>query len=319
LPVGGRVDDLKRVIEDVARDIGRGAQHHLMFVENDSNPQTVRVLIPRTDREFPRLPNDPAPLGASEAGYVPLYVGKTIDGADHVSTLDSWPHLLVAGTTGSGKTTFLRSIFTQLARFGPRHVQLIMVDGKGEVDYDDLDNSILHPDFPAVVNGASRAVEVLEWCIAERERRVAAIQAAAPEYRALGLGVKQIDIYKRALETGEPNPLVRPLVIVIDEFADLMMQQGPDSRRFEDSVQRLVQVGRSSLMHLVLGTQRPDAKTLSGRIRANLGGRAIFNLPTFHDSMTALARGGAEALAGKGDMLFVSGNGQAVRLQGYNL
>ena len=319
LPVGGRVDDLKRVIEDVARDIGRGAQHHLMSVENDSNPQTVRVLIPRADREFPRLPNNPATLGSSEAGYVPLYVGKTIDGADHVSTLDSWPHLLVAGTTGSGKTTFLRSIFTQLARFGPRHVQLIMVDGKGEVDYDDLDISILHPDFPTVVNGASRAVEVLEWCIAERDRRVAAIQAAAPEHRALGLGVKQIDIYKRALETSEPNPLVRPLVIVIDEFADLMMQQGPESRKFEDSVQRLVQVGRSSLMHLVLGTQRPDAKTLSGRIRANLGGRAIFNLPTFHDSMTALAKGGAETLAGKGDMLFLSGNGQALRLQGYNI
>lgn len=131
--------------------------------------------------------------------------------------------------------------------------------------------------------------------------------------------MKQIDIYRRALETSEPNPLVRPLVIVIDEFADLMMQQGPESRRFEDSVQRLVQVGRSSLMHLVLGTQRPDARTLSGRIRANLGGRAIFNLPTFHDSMTALAKGGAETLAGKGDMLFLSGNGQALRLQGYNI
>jgi hypothetical protein len=319
LPVGGRVDDLKRVIEDVARDIGRGAQHHLMSVENDSNPQTVRVLIPRTDREFPRLPHNPARLSASEDGYVPLYIGKTIDGADHVSTLDSWPHLLVAGTTGSGKTTFLRSIFSQLARFGPRYVQLIMVDGKGEVDYDDLESSILHPQFPEVVNGASRAVEVLDWCIAERDRRVAAIQAAAPEYRAMGLGVKQIDIYKRALETQEPSPLVRPLVIVIDEFADLMMQQGPDSRRFEDSVQRLVQVGRSSLMHLVLATQRPDARTLSGRIRANLGGRAIFNLPTFHDSMTALAKGGAETLAGRGDMLFVSGNGQALRLQGYNI
>jgi S-DNA-T family DNA segregation ATPase FtsK/SpoIIIE len=318
LPVGQRVDRLQGAIQDIARDIGLGDLHSFIVVENDDRPQTVKVLIPRSDRSFPPLPDTSTLRAVSEEDYIPLCIGQTIDGADFYSSLRSWPHLLVAGSTGSGKTKFLRSMIKQIARFGPQHAQMIIIDGKGELDYMDLVSSSLHPQYPEIVSGIEHASEVLTWCLTERARRVEAAHAAAIGNARSGFGITQFDLYKQDVENGNRNPLILPLIVIIDEFADIMIQQ-QNSRVFEESVQRIVQIGRSSLIHLLLATQRPDAKVLSGRIRANLSGRAIFNLPTVHDSMTALAVGGAEKLSGKGDMLFKSGSGSLTRMQSYNV
>jgi S-DNA-T family DNA segregation ATPase FtsK/SpoIIIE len=160
-------------------------------------------------------------------------------------------------------------------------------------------------------------VDVLKWAADEMEERRKAIHEIA-RASASPQAVKATDLYRDALLQGRAPDLL-PLVLVIDEFADIMLAGKKSADQFEDLVQRICQVGRSRLIHLILGTQRPDKETIRGAIKANLNTRAVFRLPTQADSMTVLGRSGAERLMLHGDMLFQHGTGTPLRLQGYRV
>jgi DNA segregation ATPase FtsK/SpoIIIE-like protein len=147
---GTTIQPLRARLADIARDIGLGDRADEMDVENDSEPRTVRVLLPRPDRQFPELPSIPK-IAVGPDGYLPIYIGKTVDGTDWSAAVESWPHMLVAGTTGSGKTTFIRSILRQLMAYGAEKLKIVVVDGKGDTDYLGLVPPEMFPEiFPDV-------------------------------------------------------------------------------------------------------------------------------------------------------------------------
>ena len=171
--------------------------------------------------------------------------------------------------------------------------------------------------FPDVQLGHQSAVDVLTWAVEEMEERRKRIldlarQSPSPQ------GVKATELYRAALSE-ESAPEIAPLILVIDEFADIMLAGKKSAEKFEDLVQRISQVGRSRLTHLVLATQRPDKETIRGSIKANLNARCVFRLPTQADSMTVLGHAGAERLMLHGDMLFQHGTGTPRRLQAYKV
>ena len=178
-----------------------------------------------------------------------------------------------------------------------------------------LPPEVFAPKFADVQLGHQSAVEVLKWATEEMETRRKKIMEIARQSPS-PQGVKASDVYRAALAAEKTSPVI-PLIIVIDEFADIMLASKKSADQFEDMVQRICQVGRSRLIHLVLATQRPDKETIRGAIKANLNARAVFRLPTQADSMTVLGRAGAERLMLHGDMLFQHGTGNPIRLQGY--
>lgn len=316
LKEGTSIQPLRARLADIARDIGLGDRAHEIEVENDEKPRTVRVLLPRSDRQFPTLPRRPETL-VSAGGYLPIFIGQTVDGTNFSSPLESWPHMLVAGTTGSGKTTFLKSILQQLGAFSAQKLQVIVVDGKGDTDYLGLLPPNMFPEeFPDVQLGHLTAIPVLKWTVEKMEERSQQILNLARK-NPTAQGVKAADLYRNALKERR-TPEIAPLVLVIDEFADIMLAGKKSADEFENLVQRVSQVGRARLIHLVLATQRPDKETIRGAIKVNLNARAVFRLPTQADSLTVLGRAGAERLMLHGDMLFQHGTGAPRRLQGYS-
>jgi S-DNA-T family DNA segregation ATPase FtsK/SpoIIIE len=222
---------------------------------------------------------------------------------------------LVAGTTGSGKTTFLRSLLVQIARDADTRV--VVIDGKGEFDYLDLiPAASFAPAFPEVLLGHEHVVQVLDWLV---NQEISQRRDVLRDYFRANPSVPKASrqAYYAAKQRGAVFPIA-PLVVFVDEFAELMLSAGPSARSFEDLVQRVVQAGRSALVHLVLATQRPDANVLRGAIKANLPSRIALALPSHHDSMTVLNAPGAEQLLGKGDLLYQSSTVDRVRLQGFN-
>ena len=316
---GATIQPLKARLSDIARDIGLGDRAAEIEVENDAEPRTVRVLLPNPVREFPPLPSAAGQEPLTSGGYLPIYLGQKVDGCDFPSPIEQWPHMLVAGTTGSGKTTFVRSILMQMAAFGPELLQAVIVDGKGDTDYLGLlPESMLHPKFPEVQLGHTDALAVLQWATEEMERRRKTILELARRVPSAPHGVKAADIYREAIRQRR-LPEIRPLILVIDEFADIMLANKKSAEEFENLVQRVSQVGRARLMHLILATQRPDKETIRGAIKANLGARAVFHLPTMADSLTVIGQSGAERLMLHGDMLFQHGTAALTRLQGYRV
>ena len=313
---GAKVRELQARLQDIARDAGFGDVSNSIFVENDNEPRTVRVIMPRPDREFPRLPTaTPSPLTATE-DYLPFLIGQTIDGRDFETSLESWPHMLIAGTSGSGKTTFVKSILRQAALHGPGRLKTLIVDGKGETDYFGIvPNDMFPTQFPEIQLGPESAINVLRWTVQEMEERreqIVSIARRTPSPQPL----KATDLFRRAIHE-KRIPEVVPLLVVIDEFSEIMLGNRPDAEEFESLVQRVAQMGRSRLVHVILATQRPDRETVRGAIKANLGCRAVFRLPTQADSVTVLGHSGAENLLSHGDMLFRSGTAAATRIQGY--
>jgi len=312
---GAAIQPLRARLTDIARDVGLGDRAHELEVENDEKARTVRVLLPRLDRKFPPLPRRPESLVSGD-GYLPIYIGQTVDGKNYSSPLESWPHMLVAGTTGSGKTTFIKSLLKQLGAFSAQKLQVIVVDGKGDTDYLGLLPATMFPSaFPVVQSGHMTAVGALKWTVEKMEERRQLILELAHK-SATAQGVKAADLYRAALKERRV-PEIAPLVLVIDEFADIMLAGKKSADEFENLVQRISQVGRSRLIHLVLSTQRPDRETIRGAIKANLNARAVFRLPTQADSLTVLGQAGAQRLMLHGDMLFQHGTGAPLRLQGY--
>ncbi len=271
-----------------------------------------------------------APAFQDFSGRLPLALGKDIAGDPVVADLARMPHLLIAGTTGSGKSVGINAmILSLLYRFKPDQCRLIMVDPKMlELSIYDGIPHLLTP----VVTDPDKAVKALKWAVREMETR----------YRAMALlGVRNIEGYNVRLtelaRTGqkvthqvqvgfdkatrepvyEEQPIdLRPLpyiVIIVDEMADLMMVAG---RELEAAIQRLAQMARAAGIHLIMATQRPSVDVITGTIKANFPTRISFQVTSRIDSRTILGESGAEQLVGQGDMLFMAGGGRVTRVHG---
>ncbi len=261
---------------------------------------------------------------------LPLVLGKDIGGKPIIADLARMPHLLVAGTTGSGKSVAVNTmILSLLYRLPPEKCRFIMIDPKMlELSvYDDIPH-LLSP----VVTEPGKAVVALKWVVNEMEER----------YRAMSkLGVRNIDGYNTRLgearkkgevvmrkvqtgfdpETGKPVYEEQPLdltdlpyiVVIVDEFADLMLVAGKD---VESAIQRLAQMARAAGIHLIMATQRPSVDVITGVIKANFPTRISFAVTSKIDSRTILGEGGAEQLLGQGDMLYMASGGRILRVHG---
>jgi len=242
-----------------------------------------------------------------------IALGKTIDGLNYVSDLAKMPHLLIAGTTGSGKSVGVNSLLVSiLYRARPDEVKVILIDPKRlELG---LYEDIPHLATPIIVD-PKPAARALRWAVGEMERR----------YKELaGAGVRNIDGYNAELdrrntvkdfgETGEAWRRMPFIVIIIDELADLMMTSGHE---VEDSITRLAQMARAVGIHLVLATQRPSVDVITGLIKANFPSRISYRVSSKVDSRTILDTNGAEHLLGRGDMLFLPpGSSRLLRVHG---
>jgi S-DNA-T family DNA segregation ATPase FtsK/SpoIIIE len=250
-----------------------------------------------------------------------LALGKDIAGNPVVVDLQRMPHLLVAGTTGSGKSVALNAmILSLLYKAEPRQVRLILVDPKMlELSvYQDIPH-LLAP----VVTDMKQAANALMWCVAEMERRYKLMSWVGVRNLS-GFNHKVLEAEKHGkpledpatLDSGAPQPLA-PLpyiVVVIDELADLMMVVG---KKVEELVARLAQKARASGIHLIVATQRPSVDVITGLIKANIPTRIAFQVASRVDSRTILDQQGAEALLGAGDMLYLpAGTGLAQRVHG---
>jgi DNA segregation ATPase FtsK/SpoIIIE, S-DNA-T family len=235
-------------------------------------------------------------------------LGRDITGEAVLAELNKMPHLLVAGATGSGKSVCINGIITSiLMRAKPHEVKLMMIDPK-MVELN-VYNGIPHLLAP-VVTDAKKASQALKKVVSEMERRYELFSHT---------GTRNIEGYnefvkRHNLETGEKQPLLPYIVVIVDELADLMMVASND---VEDSITRLAQMARAAGIHLIIATQRPSVDVITGVIKANIPSRIAFAVSSQTDSRTILDMGGAEKLLGRGDMLFLPvGASKPIRVQG---
>ena len=300
-------------VTGLADDLSLAMQAESVLIDRIPGKSTVGIQIPNPNRETISLRE----LLESDAyrrslSKLTLALGKTIHGEPYVTDLASMPHLLIAGSTGTGKSVGLNAMLTSiLYRATPDDVRLIMIDPKRlELGmYEDIPHLLT----PVVVD-PKKAANALRWAVHEMEER----------YKTLASeGVRNIDQYNRnirlALEEGgskdpeAPRPLPF-IVVVIDELADLMMVA---SNEVEESIARLAQMARAVGIHLILATQRPSVDVITGLIKANLPSRISFRVSSKTDSRTILDGNGAEQLLGRGDMLFLPpASSRCIRLHG---
>jgi len=315
LDAGASIRPIESALEDLARELGIQS----LEVENDPDrAYYVRFLAARKDRHYPQIPASPAPLVETEtSSYLGVWMGQDLQGRDVSSFVSSWPHMLVSGTTGSGKTTFMKSVLRQFGTTPGEAVDIVIIDGKGEFDYfGAVSDSHLSSEFPEVQLGHSSTLTVLEWVVEEEiPRRRGEMKAFLAASGRQNVNARQL--FAEGLAESLSQILFPPLVVVIDEFAEIMQSAGSSAQEFERRIQQVSQIGRSTLVHLMLATQRPDASVIKGAIKANLDARVALRLPTHHDSMTVLGSKGAERLLGNGDFIFQSGGQARIRLQGY--
>ena len=242
------------------------------------------------------------PKFANAKSKLSFAIGKDISGEGIIGNIAKLPHMLIAGTTGSGKSVCMNSlILSLLYKARPDEVKLIMIDPK-MVELG-VYNGIPHLYVP-VVTDPKKAAGALQWSVVEMLKR----------YRLFSeIGVRDLENYNRhCLTTGEPT--LPQVVIVIDELADLMMIASKD---VEESICRVAQMGRAAGMHLVIATQRPSADVITGLMKANIPSRIAFAVSSTLESRIILDQGGAEKLIGMGDMLFSPvGIGKPIRIQG---
>ncbi len=243
----------------------------------------------------------------AQKSMLTIALGKDISGKPRYMDLQTAPHLMIAGTTGSGKSVLLNAAITSLLyRATPYELKLIMIDPKMlELSiYEDIPH-LLHP----VVTESKKAVAALRWLVEEMDSRYSMLSEE---------GVRDIDSYNKKLETLEIEEKqlrwLPYIVVIIDELADLMMVSPADVK---DSIIRLAQKARAAGIHIIVSTQRPSADVVAGLIKANFPARISFLVSSKVDSRIILDTGGAETLLGKGDMLFLtSGGSNLLRLQG---
>ena len=299
--VGVKVSSIVRLQDDIALNMeaksirleapipGKAAVG--IEIENDyKKPVFLREII--GSKEF-----------ADSKSKITFAVGRDISGNPVIADLGDMPHMLIAGSTGSGKSVCINSIILSLLyKAKPDEVKIIMVDPK-VVELSHY-NGIPHLMIP-VVNEASKAAVALNWAVKEMEDRYA---------RFSEIGVKDLAGFnKKASEREDLQPMPQ-IVIIIDELADLMMTA---PQQVEDAICRLAQMARAAGMHLIIATQRPSVDVITGVIKNNVPSRIAFAVSSQIDSRTILNSSGAEKLVGKGDMLFAPiGLGKPLRVQG---
>ena len=303
-------------IMNLAKDLARGLSIvSVRVVEVIPGKSTIGLEIPNTTRQMVFL-SEILRSDVYDKSNAPLTLalGKSISGRPIVANLDKMPHLLVAGTTGSGKSVALNAmILSLLYKTGPEEVRLVMVDPKM------LELSV-YADIPhllaPVVTDMKEAANALRWCVAEMERRYRLMSMAGVRNLA-GFNKKVRD----AIEAGTPlkDPLFVPgelnpdeeapdleqlpyIVVIVDELADMMMILG---KKIDELIARLAQKARASGIHLILATQRPSVDVITGLIKANIPTRIAFQVSSRVDSRTILDQMGAEQLLGHGDMLYM--------------
>jgi S-DNA-T family DNA segregation ATPase FtsK/SpoIIIE len=312
-------------------DIARSMSALSARVSTVPGRTVIGIELPNAEREKVYLREI---LAAREFGdstmRLPLALGKDIGGAPIVANLAKMPHLLIAGTTGSGKSVAINTmILSLLYKLSPEECRLIMIDPKMlELSVYDGIPHLLSP----VVTDPKKAVVALKWVVAEMEER----------YRKMSrMGVRNIEgfngrvrealergeMFRRTVqtgfddETGDPvfeteefAPVALPyIVVIVDEMADLMMVAG---KEIEACIQRLAQMARASGIHLIMATQRPSVDVITGTIKANFPTRISFQVTSKIDSRTILGEQGAEQLLGMGDMLYMAGGSRITRIHG---
>ena len=320
---GVKVSRITNLVKDLARSL---AVISVRVVEVIPGKSVVGIEIPNEDREIVRLSEVLSSKEYDDSNSpLCLALGHDIGGTPVVADLAKMPHLLVAGTTGSGKSVGVNAMLLSLLfRATPEEVRLIMIDPKMlELSVYDGIPHLLAP----VITDMKDAANGLRWCVAEMERR----------YRLMAaMGVRNVSGFNRkvkdAIKAGEPilDPLWKAeesleesapelttlpyIVVVVDEFADMMMIVG---KKVEELIARIAQKARAAGIHLILATQRPSVDVITGLIKANVPTRIAFQVSSKIDSRTILDQGGAEQLLGHGDMLFLPpGAGVPVRVHG---
>jgi len=315
LAAGVKVSQIAALANDMARALGAGA---VRVVAPLPGKHTIGIEVPNSEKEKVRV-KDLMQLAGSEPERmeIPLFLGKDSSGEALVSDLTTMPHLLIAGTTGSGKSVCINSIITGiLLTKRPDEVKLILIDPK-MVEMTAF-NTIPHLMCP-IVTETQRAVQILEWATVKMDERYALFAEARvkniAEYNNLGAE----EIIERFCpgspeEEAKISKRLPYIVIVIDELADLMMTA---PKEIEGYVVRLAQKSRAIGIHIVLATQRPQATVVTGLIKSNMPTRIGFRVAARLDSRIVLDQNGAEALLGQGDMLFLKpGTSDLVRAQG---
>ena len=319
-----------RVIS-LAEDIARSMSALATRVSTIPGRSVIGIELPNDVREKVLLREILSSRAYGDSNYqLPLALGKNIGGEPVVANLARMPHLLIAGTTGSGKSVGINTmILSLLYKLSPEQCKLIMIDPKMlELSVYDGIPHLLSP----VVTDPKKAVIALKWAVAEMEER----------YRKMSkMGVRNIEGYNLRVEealskneeftrnvqigfdedTGEPKfetQTIKPehlpfIVIIVDEMADLMMVAGKD---IEACIQRLAQMARAAGIHLIMATQRPSVDVITGTIKANFPTRISFQVTSKIDSRTILGEMGAEQLLGMGDMLYMANGGKITRVHG---
>ena len=315
----------------LADDIARSMSAISVRIATVPGRSVIGIELPNAKREMVFLRELLASSTFEDAkAKLPLVLGKDIGGAPVIVDLARMPHLLIAGTTGSGKSVGLNTmILSILYRLSPDECKFIMIDPKMlELSIYDGIPHLISP----VVTDPKKAVVALKWTVREMEER----------YRGMSkLGVRNIEGYNKRVadarkkgevltrkvqtgfdaDTGKPifeeQPLdlspLRYLVVVVDEMADLMLVAGKD---IEGAIQRLAQMARAAGIHIIMATQRPSVDVVTGTIKANFPTRISFQVTSKVDSRTILGEQGAEQLLGMGDMLYMAGGGRITRVHG---
>ena len=298
---GVRVSKIANLADDIALNL---AAETIRIEAPIPGKQAVGIEVPNKEKEMVHLREViESPEFENNKSKLSVALGKDVAGQNIIADIAKMPHVLIAGSTGSGKSVCINTIITSfIYNAKPSEVKLVMVDPK--VVELSVYNGIPHLLIP-VVTDPKKAAGALAWAVQEMDNR----------YKLFAeKGVRDLKGYNKALEKEELDGKLPQIVIIVDELADLMMVAAKD---VEDSICRLAQKARAAGMHLVIATQRPSVDVITGLIKANVPSRIAFAVSSQVDSRTILDQVGAEKLLGKGDMLyFPSGASKPTRVQG---